>query len=90
MSFVCTHLEIIHKEHGHLPDTEKDGADRDPDEESYHVGKGLIFLWPGHPQQQGQETVPFMHFVTCGKENCEIDFRLMLNVDKSCIVYENA
>ena len=72
MYFVCTHLEIIHKEHGHLPDTEEDGADRNPDEESDHVGVGHIFLWLGNPQQPRQETVPLMHFVACGNENCEI------------------
>ena len=68
--FVCPHLEIIHKEHGHLPNTEEDSADRNPDEESDHIGVGLIFLWLGHPQQPGQETVPFMHFVACGNEKC--------------------
>ena len=47
-----TYLEIIHKEHGHLPNTEEDGADRNPDEESDHIGVGHIFLWLGHPQLQ--------------------------------------
>ena len=69
---MCTHLEIIYKEHGHLTNTEEDGADRNPDEELDHVGVGLIFLRLGHPQQPGQETVSLMHFVTCGNENCEI------------------
>ena len=62
----CTHLEIISEEHGHLPHTEEDDADWNPGQELDHVGVGLIFLWLGHPQQPGQETVPLMHFVAWG------------------------
>ena len=72
LSFVCTHLEIVSKEHGHLPNTEEDGADWNLGQELHHVGVGLIFLWLGNTQQPGQETVPLMHFVACGNENCEI------------------
>ena len=67
----CTHLEIIHKEHDHLPHTEEDGADRDPGQESDHVDVGHIFLWLGNTKQPGQETVPLMHFVAWGNENRE-------------------
>ena len=62
VSLNCAHLEIISKEHGHLPNTEEDGVDRNPDEESDHIGVGHIFLWLGYAQKAGQETVPLMHF----------------------------
>ena len=61
-SYVCPHLEIIHKEHGHLPHTEEDGADSDHQDQVGVVGVRLILLSLGLTQQLGQETVPLVDF----------------------------
>ena len=65
---VYPHLKVVCIEHARLRHTEEDGGDRDPSHQLDDGGVGLIFLWLGHPQQAGQETVPLMNFVTCAND----------------------
>ena len=65
---MSSHLKVVCIKHARLRHTEEDGGDRDPSHQLDDGGVGLIFLWLGHPQQAGQETVPLMNFVTCAND----------------------